>query len=160
RKPDHPRPRRRRARVLAAGPPPAGSRRAAHGRYHQPALLSAALAARRDPSRHRRRRPASPVFPLQRGELRPRVARPPPASRSSAPMKARVVVIGAGPAGLTAARELARHGLSPVVLEQGRIVGGLARTETYRGFHFDMGGHRFFTKVDEIQKLWREMLGE
>jgi len=75
-------------------------------------------------------------------------------------MKARVVVIGAGPAGLTAARELARHGLSPVVLEQGRIVGGLARTETYRGFHFDMGGHRFFTKVDEIQKLWREMLGE
>ena len=75
-------------------------------------------------------------------------------------MTARVIVIGAGPAGLTAARELARQGLSPVVFERGSIVGGLARTETYRGFHFDMGGHRFFTKVEEVQKLWREVLGE
>jgi protoporphyrinogen oxidase len=75
-------------------------------------------------------------------------------------MTARVIVIGAGPAGLTAARELARQGLSPVVFQQGRIVGGLARTETYRGFHFDMGGHRFFTKVEEVQKLWRDVLGE
>ena len=75
-------------------------------------------------------------------------------------MTARVIVIGAGPAGLTGARELARQGLSPVVFEQGSIVGGLARTETYRGFHFDMGGHRFFTKVEEVQKLWREVLGE
>ena len=75
-------------------------------------------------------------------------------------MKDRVVVIGAGPAGLTAARELARRGFAPVIVERGSIVGGLARTETYRGFHFDMGGHRFFTKVDEVQKLWRDVLGE
>ena len=75
-------------------------------------------------------------------------------------MNERVIVIGAGPAGLTAARELARLGLLPVVLERGSIVGGLARTETYRGFHFDMGGHRFFTKVEEVQKVWRDVLGE
>ena len=71
----------------------------------------------------------------------------------------RYVVIGAGPAGLTAARELSRRGRDVVVLEQGHVVGGLARTESYKGFHFDMGGHRFFTKVDEVQKIWREVLG-
>jgi len=71
----------------------------------------------------------------------------------------RHVVIGAGPAGLTAARELAQQGRSVVVLEQAGIVGGLARTESYKGFHFDMGGHRFFTKVDEVQKIWQQVLG-
>jgi len=77
----------------------------------------------------------------------------------SAGAGSRHVVIGAGPAGLTAARELARQGRPVVVLEQARIVGGLARTESYKGFHFDMGGHRFFTKVDEVQKIWQEVLG-
>jgi protoporphyrinogen oxidase len=77
----------------------------------------------------------------------------------SRPERARVVVIGAGPAGLTAARELARQGLAPVVLEKDDIVGGLARTEQYKGFQFDMGGHRFFTKVDEVQKIWQDVLG-
>jgi protoporphyrinogen oxidase len=56
-----------------------------------------------------------------------------------------VVIIGAGPAGLTAAYELARRDLNPIVLEKGDKVGGLARTEDYKGFYFDMGGHRFFT---------------
>ena len=69
-----------------------------------------------------------------------------------------VVIIGAGPAGLTAAYELAKHNLRPVVLELGDKVGGLARTENYQGFHFDMGGHRFFTKVNEVSKMWHEVL--
>ena len=71
-----------------------------------------------------------------------------------------VVVIGAGPAGLTAAHELTRFNVRPTVLEQSGTVGGLARTEEYKGFRFDMGGHRFFSKVDEITKLWHEVLGE
>jgi protoporphyrinogen oxidase len=71
----------------------------------------------------------------------------------------RVVVIGGGPAGLTAAYELTKLGHHPVVLEKGDRVGGLARTENYKGFYFDMGGHRFFTKVEEVRKLWREVLG-
>ena len=58
------------------------------------------------------------------------------------------VMIGAGPAGLSAAYELAKLDLHPVVVEEYDKVGGLARTENYKGFHFDMGGHRFFTKVE------------
>jgi protoporphyrinogen oxidase len=70
-----------------------------------------------------------------------------------------VIVIGAGPAGLTAAHELTKLGRWPVVLEKGRRVGGLARTESYRGFHFDIGGHRFFTKAESVDALWRSILG-
>jgi protoporphyrinogen oxidase len=68
------------------------------------------------------------------------------------------VVIGAGPAGLTAAYELAKFGLCPVVVEQQNLVGGLASTAQYRGYYFDMGGHRFFTKVEEVKKIWQEVL--
>src|SRR5215467_10177527 len=71
-----------------------------------------------------------------------------------------VVIIGAGPAGLTAAYELAKLNLDPIVLEKGDKVGGLARTESYNGFYFDMGGHRFFTKVQEVKKIWHEVLGQ
>ena len=70
-----------------------------------------------------------------------------------------VVVIGGGPAGLTAGYELTKFDVRPVVLEKGHLVGGLARTESYKGFHFDMGGHRFFTKVEEVKKMWQEVLG-
>ena len=68
------------------------------------------------------------------------------------------VIIGAGPAGLSAAYELTRHGVAPLVLEKDAIVGGIARTETYKGYHFDMGGHRFFTKSSEVDSFWREVL--
>jgi len=71
-----------------------------------------------------------------------------------------VVIIGAGPAGLAAAYELIQRDIRPIVLEKADTVGGLARTETYKGHRFDIGGHRFFTKVEEVQQLWQEMLGE
>ncbi|MBW3591765.1 MAG: NAD(P)-binding protein, partial [Actinobacteria bacterium] len=71
----------------------------------------------------------------------------------------RVVVMGAGPAGLTAAWELAHHGVEVEVLEADpEKVGGIARTASYNGFRFDIGGHRFFTKADEVTKLWHEIL--
>lgn len=69
------------------------------------------------------------------------------------------VILGAGPAGLTAAYELTKSGIAPVVLEKQDIVGGLSSTRTYKGFHFDMGGHRFFTKAEEVKKVWQEVLG-
>src|SRR4051812_49328963 len=74
------------------------------------------------------------------------------------PQGKQFVIIGAGPAGLTAAYELAKRDLRPLVLEELDKVGGLARTENYHGFHFDMGGHRFFTKVPEVNKMWKEVL--
>ncbi len=76
------------------------------------------------------------------------------------PEQRTVVIIGAGPAGLTAAYELVKLGAKPIVLEQGDDVGGLSRTDEYKGFHFDMGGHRFFTKVPRVEAMWREVLLE
>jgi protoporphyrinogen oxidase len=70
-----------------------------------------------------------------------------------------VVIIGAGPAGLTAAYELSKDGLPSVVLEADSMVGGIARTVNYKGYRFDIGGHRFFTKVSLVEKMWREVLG-
>jgi protoporphyrinogen oxidase len=69
------------------------------------------------------------------------------------------VIIGAGPAGLTAAYELARRGIGSVVLEKDGVLGGLARTEEYKGYLFDIGGHRFFTKVAAVEKIWHDVLG-
>ncbi len=71
-----------------------------------------------------------------------------------------IVIIGAGPAGLSAAYELVERDIRPIVLEKADEVGGLARTEIYKGYRFDIGGHRFFTKVEAIQRLWQEVLGE
>ena len=71
-----------------------------------------------------------------------------------------VVVIGAGPAGLAAAYELSRKGIQPLVIEKADTVGGIARTESYKGYYFDIGGHRFFTKMEKINQLWHEMLGD
>jgi protoporphyrinogen oxidase len=69
-----------------------------------------------------------------------------------------VVVIGAGPAGLTAAYELAKRGRTSTVLEADDVVGGISRTVERDGWRFDIGGHRFFTKVDEVEQLWHEIL--
>jgi protoporphyrinogen oxidase len=73
----------------------------------------------------------------------------------------RVVIIGAGPAGLTAAYLLSREGAAVTVLERDpRYVGGISRTVEYRGFRFDIGGHRFFSKSQEVEDLWTELLGD
>lgn len=70
------------------------------------------------------------------------------------------LIIGAGPAGLTAAYELTRKGAEAVVLEASGDMGGLSRTATYRGFRFDIGGHRFFSKMAVVNELWSDILGE
>ncbi len=71
-----------------------------------------------------------------------------------------VVILGAGPAGLTAAYELGKAGVRAMVLERDDTVGGLARTVKHNGYRFDIGGHRFFTKVSAVEALWREILGD
>ncbi len=71
----------------------------------------------------------------------------------------RHVVLGAGPAGLTAGYLLAQRGERVTVLEADDQVGGLARTEVRDGYRFDLGGHRFYTKSAEVEALWLELLG-
>ena len=72
----------------------------------------------------------------------------------------RIVIIGAGPAGLTAAHELCRASAACTVFERDSVVGGLSRTIEHDGFRFDIGGHRFYTKVAAISQLWEEVLGD
>lgn len=69
-----------------------------------------------------------------------------------------VVIVGAGPAGLTAAYELAKQHIQPIVIDQADKVGGISRTETYKGYRFDIGGHRFYTKVAKVEEFWQEIL--
>ncbi len=72
----------------------------------------------------------------------------------------KAVVVGAGPAGLTAAYELSKKKAPVVVLESDpEYVGGISRTVNYKGFHFDIGGHRFFSKSREVEDLWTEIAG-
>jgi len=72
----------------------------------------------------------------------------------------KAVIVGAGPAGLTAAYELSKRGAPVVVLESDpEYVGGLARTVSYHGYRFDIGGHRFFSKSREVEDVWTEILG-
>ena len=72
----------------------------------------------------------------------------------------KVIVIGGGPAGLTAAFSLSQRGVKSVVLEKDDVVGGLSRTVHYNGYHFDIGGHRFYTKVKAVEDMWRSVLGD
>ena len=70
-----------------------------------------------------------------------------------------VIVVGAGPAGLTASLLLAEKGWHPIVLEADpRYVGGISRTVEYKGYHFDIGGHRFFSKAREVEDFWSRVL--
>jgi len=74
-------------------------------------------------------------------------------------LRTRVLIIGAGPAGLTAAWELAEAGVREVtVLEATRVVGGLSQSVEYKGNRIDIGGHRFFSKSDWVMDWWTRML--
>ena len=71
-----------------------------------------------------------------------------------------VLVLGGGPAGVTAGYLLARAGVDTIVLEAEEQVGGLAKTVVREGYRFDLGGHRFFTKSAEVERLWHEVMAE
>jgi protoporphyrinogen oxidase len=71
----------------------------------------------------------------------------------------KVVIIGGGPAGLTAAFQLTKARVPSIVLEKDSVLGGISRTAEYKGFLFDIGGHRFFTKVQVVEDMWQEVMG-
>src|SRR5436305_13641389 len=71
-----------------------------------------------------------------------------------------VIVLGGGPAGLTAGYLLAKQGKPVIVLESTAQVGGIARTEVRDRYRFDLGGHRFYTKAKEVDALWHEIMKE
>lgn len=72
----------------------------------------------------------------------------------------KIVIIGAGPAGLTAGRQLlqADKNNSVLILEESNAVGGLSRTVRYKGNRMDIGGHRFFSKDPDVNSLWQELM--
>jgi protoporphyrinogen oxidase len=73
--------------------------------------------------------------------------------------KKRAIIIGAGPAGLTAAYEfVTRTGIVPIVLEKSEAMGGISRTIQYHGNRIDIGGHRFFSKSDRVMNWWLQIL--
>ncbi len=81
-----------------------------------------------------------------------------PPHRGVDPASIAPVIIGAGPAGLTAAYQFAKAGVTSTVLEADDVVGGISRTAEREGWRFDIGGHRFFTKVGAVEDLWHEIL--
>ncbi len=71
----------------------------------------------------------------------------------------KVIIMGAGPAGLGAAFQLSKNGIEAMVVEKDDVVGGISRTLKYKGYYFDEGGHAFFSKSDEVNKIWHALLG-
>ena len=69
-------------------------------------------------------------------------------------------ILGGGPAGLTAGYVIGRRGRPGAVFEADGTVGGIAKTIEFNGYRFDLGGHRFFTKLQPVQHLWEEVLGD
>lgn len=74
--------------------------------------------------------------------------------------KEKIIIIGAGPAGLAAGLKLVENKKNTIIFEKDNQVGGISKTKKYKEFRFDLGGHRFFTKSKEINKLWEETLGK
>lgn len=73
--------------------------------------------------------------------------------------KKTAIIIAVGPAGLTAAYKLLKESnIHPIVIEKENFVGGISRTVNYKGNRIDIGGHRFFTKNEEVQKIWNKLM--
>lgn len=71
----------------------------------------------------------------------------------------KVIIIGAGPAGLTAAYQLLKQtGMKPVIIEESQYIGGISRTAIYKNNRMDLGGHRFFTKNEQVMDLWKKIM--
>ena len=92
------------------------------------------------------------------GELRPDTVTSSSATFQSNGNSIGTAILGGGPAGLTAAYILGRRGRPGAVFEADGSVGGIAKTIEFNGYRFDLGGHRFFTKLQPVQQLWEEML--
>ena len=74
-------------------------------------------------------------------------------------MSKTAVIIGAGPAGLTAGLELLRRtDIKPILLEASQEIGGISRTIKYKGNRMDIGGHRFFSKSDRVMQWWMDLM--
>jgi protoporphyrinogen oxidase len=70
-----------------------------------------------------------------------------------------VIIIGAGPAGLTAAYELLKNTqIKPIIIEESAFIGGISRTAVYKNNRMDIGGHRFFTKNEQVMNIWKELM--
>src|SRR5919198_3436097 len=100
-------------------------------------------------------------------DLRRRIGRrtgplpsPPTEETEASAVRLGTAILGGGPAGLTGAYVLARRGRPGAVFEADGSVGGIAKTIEFNGYRFDLGGHRFFTKLPAIHRLWEEMLGD
>jgi protoporphyrinogen oxidase len=72
----------------------------------------------------------------------------------------KTIIMGAGPAGLAAGYRLSKNGGEVALLEAEPMVGGISKTIQYQGYYFDLGGHRFFTKFNEVNEFWNEVLGD
>ena len=146
-------------------------------RRHDAAVVGAARPRRRPGGRGRRPLARAPAAPRSRSRCRtpssPRSSRS--ALRAPSPLFQRrrdrrapgrdrtsigTAVLGGGPAGLTAAYVLAQRGEKGVVLEADTQVGGISKTVEVDGYRFDLGGHRFFSKLAPVQKLWEDMMGD
>ena len=73
--------------------------------------------------------------------------------------KQTAIIIGAGPAGLTAAYCLLKEtDVKPIIIEESEFIGGISRTATHNGNRMDIGGHRFFSKSEEVNAIWNELM--
>ncbi|MDP9231138.1 MAG: Gfo/Idh/MocA family oxidoreductase [Actinomycetota bacterium] len=103
--------------------------------------------------------PITEILETRIEELKPDTREKPPSASENSRGSIGTAILGGGPAGLTAAHIIGRRGRPATVFEADGSVGGIAKTIEFNGYRFDLGGHRFFTKLGPVQRLWEEMLG-